>query len=110
MVEAPLGPRVVAGEGEVIALIGKRHPHPGLNTVVLDDLLGEPAAEILLEEDAVRANVRCQAIQVVETPHTDAARREALSLVLQGRLQLRWSHIPFSLVIELDHVSVGITA
>ena len=47
---------------------------------------------------------------MVEPAHIDAARRKALRLVLQRRLQLRRRLIPFGLVIELDDMAVGIAA
>ena len=101
---------MVAGIGEVVALVRHRHPHRRFRAVVEDDLLGGAQAEIILEEQAVRLDVDGEAIEVVEPAHVDAARGKALRLVLQRRLQLRRRLVPFGLVIELDDVAVGVAA
>ena len=101
---------MIAGEGEVVALVGQRHPHAGLGAVIEDDLLGEPASEIGLEEDAVRADVCGETVEMVEPADIDAACRETLRLVLQGRLELGRRSVPLRLVIELDQVPVRVAA
>ncbi len=101
---------MIAGVGEVIGLVGDRQPHAGLGAVVQHDLFGQPAAEIILEEQPVRLDVDGKTVEVVEAAHIDAAGRKALRLVLQRRFQLRRRLIPFGLVIELDDMSVRIAA
>ncbi|MGX1292226.1 hypothetical protein AB7M75_002134 [Bradyrhizobium ottawaense] len=96
--------------GEVVALVRHRQPHRRFPPVVEHDLLGEPAAEVILEELAVGLDVHGETVEMIEAADIDAARGEALRLVLQRRLQLGRCLIPFGLVIELDDVAVGVAA
>ena len=79
VVEAAARAGMVAGVGEIVALVAHRHPHRGFGAVVQHDLLGQPAAEIFLEENAVGLDVDREAIEMIEAAHIDAARRKALA-------------------------------
>lgn len=96
--------------GEVVALVRHRQPHRGFTAVVEDDLLGEAAAEVILEELAVRFDVDGEAVEVIETADIDPARRKALRPGSSARVSAWRRLIPFGLVIELDDVAVGIAA
>ena len=61
----------------------------GFAAVVEHDLLGQPEAEIVLEEFAVGLDVDRKPVPMVEAAHIAAARRKALRLVLQRRLLVR---------------------
>jgi hypothetical protein len=110
VVEPVLGAGVIAGRGEVVGLVGGRHPHAGFGAVVEHDLLGEPKAEIVFEEFAVALDVGRQAIEVVDAPHVATARRITLRLILQRRLLVCRRLVPFGVIIELDQVAVRIPA
>jgi polar amino acid transport system substrate-binding protein len=83
VVEAPLGARVIARIGKVVALVGEGEPHARLGAVVEHDLLGGARAEIFLEEQAVRLHISRQSVEMVEPAHIDAAGGKALRLILQ---------------------------
>jgi hypothetical protein len=65
---------VVAGIGEVVALVRHRHPHCGFGAVVEHDLLGETAAQIVLEEQPVRLDIDREAVEMIEPANVDAPR------------------------------------
>ena len=96
--------------GEIVALVGAGHPHGGFDAAVEHDLLGEPEAEIFLEKRAVGFDVHGQSVQVIQPANVHAARRKALRLIFQRRLQSGGGFIPLRFVIELDFVAVGILA
>src|SRR6516165_3821594 len=85
MMEAAFLAVMVAGIGEIVALVRHGHPHRSFRTVVEHDLLGGAAAEIVLEEQTVGLDVDGEAIEMVEPTHIDAAGGKALRLVLQRR-------------------------
>ena len=104
----PRVPRQVARVGDVVRLLVRREPDARLGAVVEHDLLGQPQAEVLLEEDAVLAGVDGEEVDVVEVADADAAARVALRLVLQRRAKLGRRLVALGLVEELDAVAVGI--
>ena len=110
VMEAALGAGVVARIGEVVGLVGHRHPDRGFGAVIENDGLGQPEAEIVLEEDPVGLDVDRQPVPVVEPAHIAAARRKALRLVLQRWLLVGRRLVPLGLVVKLDHVAVRILA
>src|SRR4029079_12652454 len=65
-------------------------------------------AEIVLEEFAVGLDVHCQAVEVVDAPHVDAASRKLLRLVLERGPQFARWFVPFGAVVDLESVAVRI--
>ena len=100
--------RQVAGVGEVVGLLVGREPDARFRAVVEHDLLGEPQAEVCLEERAVLARVDREEVDVIEVPHADAAAGIALRLVLQRGAELGRRLVALGLVEELDAVAVGV--
>ena len=80
---------------------------PGLGAVVEHDLLGQPQAQVPLEEDAVLAGIDREEVDVVEVADADAAPRVALRLVLQRRPELRRRLVALGLVEELERWPSG---
>src|SRR5262249_10768075 len=64
----------------------------------------------LLEKFPVRLDVQSETLHVLKSPDADATRRKPLRLVLETRIQIRGSHIPFSFVVQLQFVAVWILA
>ncbi len=83
VMQAALGAGAVARIGEVVGLVGRRHPHRAFGAVIEHDLLGGAEAEIILEEQPVGLDVDRKRVPVVETAHIAAARRKTLRLVFQ---------------------------
>src|ERR1700733_1826996 len=110
MVETAGRSGMIARIGEVVALVRDRHPHRRFRAVVEHDLFGQPATQIFFEEYPVRLDIDSQTIEVIEAAHVDAARREALRLILQGRLPFGRRLVPFGLVIELDDMAIRVSA
>src|SRR5579862_1888735 len=110
VVEAPLGARVIAGVGEIVALVSTGHPHRSFGAIIQHDLLGQTKAQVFLEELAVGFDVDSEAIPVIETAHVDTARRKSLSLVLERWPLFRRRLIPLRIVIKLDLMSIGVLA
>ena len=108
VMEPAARPRQVARVGDVVGLLVGREPDPGLGAVVEHDLLGQPQAEVVLEEDAVLGGIDGEEVDVVEVAHADAAPRVALRLVLERRPKLRRRLVALGLVEELEPVAVGI--
>src|ERR1700730_6887835 len=57
VMEAAVRPGVVERVGEVVTLVADGEPDACLAAIVQNDLLGEPAAEIVLKENTVRLDV-----------------------------------------------------
>jgi hypothetical protein len=74
VMKAPARAGVVARIGEIVALIRECDPHRGFTAVVQNDLLGETAAEIVLEKLAVGFDVDGQPVEMVQTANVGAAR------------------------------------
>ncbi len=110
MVETSARTGVVARVGEIVSLVGGGHPDSGLAAVIHHDALGETEAEIVFKEFTARRNIGGQAIPMVEPAHIAAARRKALRLIFQGRLQLGRRFVPFGVVVEFYHMPVGVLA
>ena len=100
--------RRVARVGDVVGLLVRREPDPRLGAVVEHDLLGQPQPEVRLAEDAVRAGIEREEVDVVEVSHADAAPGIAVGLVLERRLPLGRRDVALGLVEELEPVAVGI--
>ena len=83
-------------------------PDARLGAVVEHDLLGQPQAEVLLDEGAVLGGLDGEEVDVVEVADSDAAPRVALRLVLERRPKLRGRLVALGLVEELEPVAVGI--
>ena len=81
--EAALGAVVVEREGEVVGLVVGGDPGAGLLAAVEHDLLGRAQAQHVLQEVPQLGDVEVEQVQVVEPAHVDAARGEALRLVLE---------------------------
>ena len=95
--------------GEIVALVRAGQPHAGFVAEIEQDLFGQAEAEPLLEEFAIGLDVNREAVEMIEPPHVDAARETLLGLILQRGLQVVRRLIPVGVVIEFDHVPVGIT-
>ena len=104
----PRVPRQVARVRDVVRLLAGREPDARLGAVVEHDLLGQPQAEILLEEDAVLGGIDGEEVDVVEVADADAAPRVALRLVLERRAKLGRRLVALGLVEELEAMAVGI--
>src|SRR3954471_23160081 len=76
VMKAPARAGVVARIGEIVALIRECDSHRGFTAVVQNDLLGETAAEIVLEKLAVGFDVDGQPVEMVQTANVGAARGE----------------------------------
>ena len=110
MMKTALRAGVVGGVGEIVALVGARHPHGGFAAVVEHDLLGKTEAEVLFEENPVGLDVGGQAVQMVQPPDIDAAGGISLRLILQRRTKFGRRLIPLGLVIQFDLMAVRILA
>ena len=93
---------------QVVALVGEVQPLRRDRAVVEHDLLGDPAAEHVPDELAVRRHIPAQVVHVVEPPDADAAARVGLGLVLQRRPELIRRRVPLGFPVQLELVPVRV--
>src|SRR6516162_10302403 len=108
--QPPLGARMVARVGKVVALVRASHPDSRFRAVIHHDLLGQAKAEVFLEKLAISRDVHSETVPMIQAAHVDAARREPLRLVFQRWTQLGWRLIPLCFAIELDLMPVRVLA
>src|SRR5207344_1728206 len=87
VVQASFGARVIARVSKVIAFVCRGHPHADLGAIVEHNLLGQHEAEIVLEKFSVGFDVDSKPVEVIDASHVYPARRVALRLILEGRLE-----------------------
>src|SRR4029453_8293727 len=93
---------------DVVGLLAGGKPNPRLGAVVEHDLLGEPEAEVLLEEGTVVRGLDGEEVDMVEVADACPAPRIALRLVLEGGTELRRRDVALGLPEQLEAVPVGV--
>src|ERR1700722_4022307 len=106
MVQAPVQARVVGAVDQLMRGDRQAHPGTGFAAVVIDDLLIQAEAKLLLGKSPVGSDVSGQDIHVVEPLDGGTAPDVALRDVLERRPELGWGLISLALVGQLQQMTV----